>query len=134
MVHGQRRGSLVGQLPVGLGRCLFAEVLSAGSAAQIKRMRGSVGELCFPQVHEGGSGGGFPGERSPRPMLLLSVTEVSRQPEQLLVDGAANLLDLVPSQQATLQSGVPVVALQDRIAIQGLEAEGYGGGALLVRC
>src|SRR5262245_7576978 len=121
MVHGQGRGSPVGQLPVGLGRCLLAEGLSAGGAQRIKRRRWPVGAVVFAQGREGGSGGCFPGELFPRPMLLLSASDSSRQPEQLVVDRAANVLALVPAQQATLQGGAPVVALQDRIASQGLE-------------
>src|SRR5262249_2570329 len=54
------------------------------------------------------------------------------QPEQFLVGAASYLLDLVLSQlsqKATLQGGVPVVALQDLIALEGFEKEGdrFGG-------
>ncbi len=64
------------------------------------------------------------GEVGPRPMISLPANDVIRQPEQLLVGEATNLLDLGPSQKPAFQGGAPVVTLQNFIALQGIEEEG----------
>ena len=124
MVQGHRRGSLVGQLRIGLCRRLFPQGLAAAGTQRIERLRRPVGALGFAQVNEGLSGGRFRGELLLGPMLLLPANDVIRQPEQLLVSEASNLLDLLPSQKATLQGAVPVVTLQDAIELEGLQKEG----------
>ena len=49
-------------------------------------------------------------------MRFLAAQEVVRQPEQLLVDGAPEVLDLVASQKIDLQRGVPVVPIENGVA------------------
>ena len=61
-------------------------------------------------------------------MLLLPAKDVIRQPKQLLVSEAVKLLDLLPCEKATLQGAVPVVTLQDAIALEGFEKPGDRGG------
>src|SRR5437899_2239266 len=119
MVQGQCRGSLDGQLCIGLCRCLFSQGLAAPGTQRIERRRRLVGALGLAQVNEGLSGGRFPSELPPGRMLLLPANDVSRQPKQLLVGEAPDLLDLLPSQQATPQGAVPVVPLQDAITPEG---------------
>src|SRR5438552_1137910 len=57
-------------------------------------------------------------------MFLPPARDVIRQPEQLLVSSASNLLDLLASQKAALQAAVPVVTLQDAITPEGVQKEG----------
>src|SRR5262245_58885093 len=62
-------------------------------------------------------------------MLLLPADDVIRQPEQLLVSQAPEVLDLLPSQKGALQGAVPVVTLQDAIALERFQEEGDRCGA-----
>src|SRR5205823_6019559 len=103
------RGSLDGPFRIGLCRRPVPQGLAALRTQRIERLRRPVGALGFVQVDQGLSGGRVRGQRSPRPVLLLPANEVIRQPEQLLVSEASNLLDLAPSQKVTLQGAIPVV-------------------------
>src|SRR5262245_40225889 len=119
MVQGNRRGSLVGPLPVGLCRRLFPQVRVPAGTQYIERFRRPLGALGLAQVSEGLSDGRFWGEHSPGPMLLLPCSDVVRQPDQGLVSEAADLCNLVLAQKAALQGAGPVVTLQDAIALKG---------------
>src|SRR5437867_5396235 len=99
MVQGNRRGSLVGPLLIRLGRRLVSEGLAAASAQHIERLRQRVNALGLSQVSKALAGGRFRSELFPSAMLSPPRLNVDRQPEELLVGGAANLLDLFPSQK-----------------------------------